>query len=69
MTGSIIGLAVGLALGLAQYVALQKVADAMSAQKDTAAAKSRDLLRLIAKADLVIFPLLGFFLTPVLFPQ
>jgi hypothetical protein len=68
MTGSLIGLAVGLAIGLAQYVALQKVASAMKPQNDAATTKSQDLLRLIAKADLVIFPLLGFFLTPILFP-
>ncbi len=68
MTGSIIGLAVGLAFGLAQYIGLQKVAATMSARKDSGTAKSRDLLRLIAKADLVIFPLLGFFLTPIMFP-
>ena len=58
MTAAIIGAVVGLAIGIADFVVL-------GAAARTSAAKSGGPLRIIRLMSLVVFPIVGWFVGPI----
>ncbi len=67
MSPEILGALVGLAIGLVQYVALTGAANSVAKGKPEAEARGRaDLLRAIARFDVLIFAVIGYFVGPLL---
>jgi len=61
-----IGALAGAAFGLVNFAILRAVAGRMEGDKPTAETRrTAGILRMVAMADLIVFPVLGFFLGPM----
>ncbi|MCH9806434.1 MAG: hypothetical protein K0U74_01760 [Alphaproteobacteria bacterium] len=67
MSPAMIGALVGAVLGVAGFISLRMVADRVEASKDATDPKTAaSVLRIAAIGDLVIFPVVGYFVGPML---
>ncbi|MCB1522192.1 MAG: hypothetical protein KDJ37_16700 [Hyphomicrobiaceae bacterium] len=66
MNATMIGALAGAAFGLVNFIALRMLASRVEADASSPEKRrSASILRLVALADLLIFPILGFFLGPI----
>lgn len=68
MSIAMIGAVIGALFGLVNFFLLQKIADNMAHDAKTAGSRSTaGLLKTLAWVDLVVFPVLGYFIAPLAF--
>lgn len=66
LSPAIIGALVGAVLGFAGFISLRMVADRVELNKDATDPKTAaQVLRIAAIGDLIIFPVVGFFVGPM----
>ena len=69
ISAEFLGAGFGLAIGLINFVILMRVAEATErAAKRPGGSDGARILRWVAWADLAVFPLIGFFIAPMLLP-
>jgi hypothetical protein len=68
MSAAQIGGMIGAAIGLANFVGLRWLADRIDSGRDPGDGRGpgkANILRMVAIADLIVFPLLGYFVGPL----
>ena len=66
MSAEMAGALVGAALGLASYSVIQRIAERIEAGRTGPdAARTAGLLRSLAAVDLMVFPIIGYFVGPL----
>ncbi|MFN3869258.1 MAG: hypothetical protein ACK4MF_09355 [Hyphomicrobiaceae bacterium] len=66
MSNELIGLIAGGAFGFANFVVLRWLADRMQSQhRGSAELPAARALRMVAWVDLIVFPLVGYFVAPI----
>lgn len=67
MSSALAGGIVGLVFGLLQFFALSKVADRLAL--DPKSANTARIIRAVTWFDLLLFPIIGYFLGPIVLPD